>query len=520
MAIRRADLKKPIVIDDVRATVRDFPILRDGELPESAPEVQPRSFDEADPTWLIDWSGIHLGDTDDQSLGHQFITRTTVDQERALSNPKGLTFVEGVAGAGKTSVALGRLKFFANFETGTERDYYGLQNASDKDFDPTGMAGFVLSHSLKRYLKETADSLELIHLPIKDFEEFRGDLLNTFGISDRFKRKKGSSSPVRSRMDWLRALDVAMTHAAATRLHKNLSSAPGISPRIAKAVGGIVSDLLSAEISRDVRSLQLSGLAVRIVSVISEAELREQEDYARLKFPVVEKADNQRRRNEVATLERELNRIQQQAERKLVSPLAGSLLSGLTSQELFRAAVSHVAFPSLVRASFASSAFPASDEVLNSGVAEIRNLLGQEEERPSLAECDLVALVIFAGMISEGFEYRDQNRTLTHLHQMRKYTAIFIDEVQDFTEIEIVLMGMSATSAYNQITLSGDRQQQLQLSGAQNFEELFPWVPQPARNRTIFLDHNFRQRSELAGLSSRFRSKSRSTKLLSPMSRL
>jgi hypothetical protein len=147
MAIRSPGLKKPIVIDDLRATVRDFSVSSDEEVLELTAEAQPRSFDEADPTWLLHWSGIYLGDTDDQSLGHQFITRTTVDQERALSNPRGLTFVEGVAGAGKTSVALGRLKFFANFETGVERNYYGLQNASEKDFAPTGMAGFVLSHS-------------------------------------------------------------------------------------------------------------------------------------------------------------------------------------------------------------------------------------------------------------------------------------------------------------------------------------------------------------------------------------
>jgi hypothetical protein len=506
MAIRRPGLKAPIVIEDLRATVRDFSISPDEKVSVSTPEALPRLFDEADPTWLINWRGIYLGDTDDQSLGHQFITRTTVDQERALSNPRGLTFVEGVAGAGKTSVALGRLKFFANFETGTERDYYGLQNASEKDFAPTGMAGFVLSHSLKSYLKETADALELIHLPIKDFEEFRGDLFNAFGISDRFRRKKGGTSPIRSRMDWLRALDVAMAYSAATRLQKNLSTVPGVSPRVAKAVAIIASDLLSAEISHEVRSLYLSGIAARIMGAISEAEHRDHEDHARIKFPVIEKADNQRRRNEVAALERELIRIQEQAERKVVSPLARSILTGLTSQELLRAAVSRDDFLALVQSSFASSTFPASDEVLNDNVAEIRNLLGQEEDRPSLPECDLVALAILAGMISEAFEHRDQSRTLTHLHQMRKYNAIFIDEVQDFTEIEIVLMGMSATSIYNQITLSGDRHQQLQSSGAQNFEDLFPWIPRLARNKTIFLDQNFRQRLELAGLSSRFRS--------------
>ena len=84
--------------------------------------------------------------------------------------------------------------------------------------------------------------------------------------------------------------------------------------------------------------------------------------------------------------------------------------------------------------------------------------------------------------------------------------AVFIDEIQDFTDIEIVLMGMSATSAYNQITLSGDRCQQLQSSGAKDFEGLFPWIPRVSRNNSIFLDQNFRQRSELAALSLGFRS--------------
>jgi hypothetical protein len=506
MAIRKSSSTKPIVVDDLRTTVRTFFTSLDEKAPESKPDDQPRSFNEVDPTWLISWSGIYLGNSDEQSLGHQFITRTTVDQERALSNPRGLTFVEGLAGSGKTSVALGRLKFFANFETGVERDYYGLQNAPEKDFSPTGMAGFVLSHSLKRYLKETADALELLHLPIKDFEEFRGDLSSTFGISDGFRRKKTASSSIRSRMAWLRALDVAMAQSAAARLKKNISGISGIAPLIAKAVQGIVEDLQAAELSSEIRSLHLSGLAARVVGAISEAELREQEEQARIKFPVVEKADNQRRRNEEVALERELNRIQQQAERKLVSPLARSLLAGLNSQELFRAAVNRDAFSIFVGASFASSAYAVSSEILDISVAEIRNLLSQDEDRPALPECDLVALVIFAGMISEGFEYTDQNRTLSHLYQMRKYNAVFIDEVQDFTEIEIVLMGMTAKSTYNQITLSGDRHQQLQSSGAQNFEELFPWIPRSARNRTIFLNQNFRQRLELAELSSAFRS--------------
>jgi superfamily I DNA and RNA helicase len=114
--------------------------------------------------------------------------------------------------------------------------------------------------------------------------------------------------------------------------------------------------------------------------------------------------------------------------------------------------------------------------------------------------------VIFAAMIADGFDYVEQGGSLGHLYQMRKNTAVFIDEVQDFTEREILLMGMAATSAYHQITLAGDRCQQLHSDGAQIFDGLFPLVPRSQQNRTIFLGQNFRQRQELGALSSGFRS--------------
>jgi hypothetical protein len=365
MAIRRRDLKKPIVVDDLRATVQHSDLAAEDEITELAPQAEPRSFDDTDPTWLVNWNRIYVGDSDNQALGHQFITRTTIDQERALSNPRGLTFVEGVAGAGKTSVALGRLKFFANFETGAERDQYGLQNASEKDFAPAGMMGFVLSHSLKRYLKDTADALELIHLPIRDFEEFRVDLSNKFGVSERFRKKKGENSSLRARIAWLRALDVAMARAAGVRLRENISKAQGIPTRVTEAAKRLVTDLSEAESSSEIRHFYLSELATRVVGVISEAELREEEERARVKFPVTEKADNERRRIEERNLGRELRRIQQQADRKLVSSLARTLLEGLTSQALFSAAVAHEGFPILIQDSFATSAEPASSEVLD-----------------------------------------------------------------------------------------------------------------------------------------------------------
>lgn len=63
MAARRPGLGKPIVIDDLRATVREFFIRPDEKIPEVTLEDQTKPFERTDPTWLIDWNGIFLGDS-------------------------------------------------------------------------------------------------------------------------------------------------------------------------------------------------------------------------------------------------------------------------------------------------------------------------------------------------------------------------------------------------------------------------------------------------------------------------
>ena len=120
----------------------------------------------------------------------------------------------------------------------------------------------------------------------------------------------------------------------------------------------------------------------------------------------------------------------------------------------------------------------------------------------AITDSDLVALVILSAMVAEGF---DRSDAPSHLYQIRRSTAAFIDEVQDFKEIEVLLMGMVVTDGYHQITLSGDRCQQLQASGALELQKLFPFVARSLRNRSVFLDRNFRQRKDLQALSSGIR---------------
>jgi hypothetical protein len=177
----------------------------------------------------------------------------------------------------------------------------------------------------------------------------------------------------------------------------------------------------------------------------------------------------------------------------------------LTAPGLISQAVALDAFPTLVRQSFGHPTEASTKQDLDNAVADIRGLMHEADHRSGLTDADIVMLVVLAGMIADGFDHVDQGGGLGHLYQIRRHSAVFIDEVQDFTEIEILVMGMTATSTYHQITLSGDRSQRLQSSGAEVYDDLFPWVPRSHQNKSIFLDFKFRQRQELAALSSGFR---------------
>jgi UvrD-like helicase family protein len=491
MLIRLARAKKPITVQNLRAFVN---ALTSAGV-KAAPIQEDRSSSTPtlglDATWFNRWQSVYLGDSETSSLGHQFFTRTTPRQEAALNNPRGVTFVEGIAGAGKTSVALGRLKFFANFGTGEQLEHYGLVNAPLSDFAPVGMVGFVLSHSLKRYLKETAIELGLEHLPIRDFQEFRVDLSNRFGLSQKFKRSKAEASRQRTCLPWLRAIDAAIARAAGTRLRESVVGLPGIAPSVREVVERLARELEGAQAST---TFHLLGISQRVVTEVISAEFKARE------LSIQKEMAHETNRNRRYDLGRLARRIQEEEEQKILSPLTRRLLAMLNVADLIAPATELQEFPAIVRQAFGNPGDAPTAQALDEAVSSIRSLISVEdaEKRRSLVEADLTVLVAAAAMMADGFEYSDAP---AHLHQVRRNTAAFIDEVQDFTEIEILLMGMVVTNKYHQITLSGDRQQRLQALGTEDYKALFPAVPGLNRNQSIFLDHNFRQREPLAALS-------------------
>ena len=528
MSLNRVGLTRPVVLERLRATIGiqvppppapDLPaasseaarVMPARPIPEPAVTSEPpEAKTEAaaavpiaavakarlDVAWLVDWAGIYLGESENQSLGHQFFTRTTSAQERALNNPRGLTLVEGIAGAGKTSVALGRLKFFSNFGTGEYLGEYGLQNAPVADFAPVGMIGFVLSHSLKRYLRDTASALDLERMPIQDFDEFRMELATQYGLTKAFRLKKSGIAAVRTRMAWIYAADAACAKVAGAALRRAVARLREAPDEVRRSIFALADELQRA--NPEPGRLHLHGLAGRVARSVFEIEAQGRE------AATLERHQHSNARER----ERAIRRDAASFERRAVSPVARRLLQELVVSDLFVTAVERDDFPVLVQRSFQSvgSVDPALRTDIDAGVDGLRRLLADKDEedgRRCLIEGDLVVIAALAGLVADGFDNPEvQAGTLSHLYDMRRRTAVFIDEVQDFTEAQVFLMGLSASGHYNQITVSGDRFQRLQVDGATAYDHLFPLVPRGQHNRPVFLDVNFRQREPLEALSS------------------
>jgi hypothetical protein len=144
----------PDILRNLRSFTLPRPTLAEPPAPPPLPSLPAISADEVpspdsfSPYWPEDWSNVILGDDQASSLGAQFFTQTTPSQEAAIRNVRGVTLVEGIAGTGKTSVALGRLKFFANFRSGENTEEYGLSASDWADFNTANMVGYVLNADL------------------------------------------------------------------------------------------------------------------------------------------------------------------------------------------------------------------------------------------------------------------------------------------------------------------------------------------------------------------------------------
>lgn len=425
----------PIVGKNIRLISQYNPVVT-SELVEIKTTERFEKPDTKTHFWLSDWSGISLNESEAQSLGHQFFTRTSPKQEAALNRPRGLTYVEGIAGAGKTSVALGRLKFFANFSTGENLSDYRLQNSSIEDFSPESMSGFVLSHSLKQYLRDTAIELDLPRLPIRDFDEFRVYLAKEFRVNDFIRTRRSPTHLCRSQINWIYGLDAIMARAVGEAIkgfiaRRRSESAP--LPSLEHLADRLLNSVPKA------RSFNLLALGNAIVEAVwtdeqeaNEASTKQKEEDIRRRL------SNPNQRIERA---RALERIQQRRSKATLTPTARRLLADLNPSAIFKAALEKEYCGDLMLSAFSNNA-DRKDEILE-GIEEIRLYLEEvdEDKRTVLPETDILTIIALSALIGLDWEYdTSQADSINYVFNIRRHNAIFIDEVQDFTEVSSPLV--------------------------------------------------------------------------------
>ena len=159
---------------------------------------------------------------DAERLSAQFYIRTTRAQEALLRRPShGLVVVHGVAGSGKTSVALGRAKVLCD---------RGPEDGEDDPtfFRPETAVGFVLNEQLATYLGKACTSLALFDMKIREFRDLREELLRTRNLDgagfDRAPERRAHA--LEASMRWVRALDAVMADCLADALEKAVADPP------------------------------------------------------------------------------------------------------------------------------------------------------------------------------------------------------------------------------------------------------------------------------------------------------
>ena len=234
----------------LRQPTRQFPgAASDTESELVVPEVETVTFTVADDEEEA-LGEVEIDDDEDETeaepvaradyfgLSETFYVNQTKEQNQIIArSPLGAMFVEGVAGSGKTSAALGRTKMLCDFDAsnvgseaefreilGADADYWDGKFAGQ--FSQESSVGFVRTGELIQYLKETCRRIDLPNLPVLEYKELQTRLREHRGlvVSSAGRSWAGTTSvrasTVDSTMAWLRSADAAIGKVLAERVRK------------------------------------------------------------------------------------------------------------------------------------------------------------------------------------------------------------------------------------------------------------------------------------------------------------
>lgn len=422
---------------------------------------------------------------DAERLSAQFYIRTTKAQEALLRRPSyGLVVVLGVAGSGKTSVALGRTKVLCDRgpDDGEEEPTF---------FRPNTAVGFVLNEQLATYLGKACANLALFDMKIREYRDLREELIRTrsLDVGGLDRAPERPTHPIESSMRWVAALDEAMAFALADALEKAVADPPQeresarkqVAPRTPqqqKALEDKWSDLrqgISTVASwlrreRSTGGPRVEGLASRL-------------DEPRARFAEQLEADA----SWTGSKNRELRQNVRNALRERI-------VRALRLTDAYATAVNSDVFTTTL----AAAGVPKGD----ADAARTLALACVKDRKLSDAAVD--ALLVIAHAMSLGYAGRQDRDPISHLAQPAFYSQVFIDEFQDFTEVQIHLMGGQANPKRRAVTMVGDLQQQVRTARSIDVSACFPASTDDERVPVVLLE-NKRQTGPLGRLSQLYR---------------
>jgi hypothetical protein len=564
-------------------------------------------------------------------ISNQFYLNPTEKQMEVMSShvSSGPMLVEGVAGSGKTCVAVGRAKTLCDSAGGGER--LGGDDSGDF-FAQESSVGFVRTGELVQYLRATCLELGLSHLPIQEYKELQHELRAKRDIEQRpssatdkdgnalFPKYKYLKSvdynyQPETTMAWIQKVDAlvgALIRDKLTNLLTNMSLANNIQwdknltqESAQQILNALIEQLqtylqpicneLNAS-SGIARPFCIDGYVSKATKVISQLEKDwfnkgslwinpTKEQWIKVKSN--KEAIAKLRQNNVVFLQRDqggfsaillksiedltlalstiskvfdhegievsyssdielwelLNEgkfscifgkfnlaIKIATDDDFIFSAAADTLVGFENNRVFRAIAKNPLFLSITRVNkenerSASSLSKVFRSQINSGllgglryadlylsalksegnkqnVKEDKRVIKRLETK-SLADHDIDVLLAIAQVISRGAA--GLRGSQLHLEEQENYfRTVFIDEVQDFTEVQVFLMGRQAHPKYNAITMVGDLYQQLYSGSASDPSVCFPY--QGTIDKTLLIENKRQEhRPNLMALSSIFR---------------
>ncbi len=422
---------------------------------------------------------------DAERLGAHFYTRTTRFQEALMQrSEEGLAVVLGVAGSGKTSVALGRTKVLCDrIPEADEERFYRTETA----------VGFVLSSQLCTYLERTCQLLSLYDMPVQEYHQLRSRLFEYRRLDDSgFERHvAGGTSEHEGSMAWLRAVDAGVAAHISQALREAVSSPPSERENARRTVARRTAAqekrlaLLWSGLARGVEAVAEQLLSIRTGNRFHLEGLAARLDDVRAKFARELEASP----DWTGAEHRELRQNVRNSARERIT-------RALRLPEAYAAALSN---PTSL-----SQALEKLGGIRGASAAEFVERASARVNDRRLSDADVDVLLSLAHVMSLGYRGREDRDPISHLAEPDWYTQVFIDEFQDFTEVQLFLMGAQAHPDRRTVTVVGDYHQKLSAGRRVDLAAAFPWsTPDEARPGVLL--ENKRQIGPLARLSQRFR---------------